>query len=157
MRRESHPLLRGGRRGGKYKHAFSSAEMESLANICEALLPPLQLESLDTMENNPTCKAVQFFWKSSGSQFSVPDEVPHLMYATLACLFQCLTLSIYLFIVFLQFRCPNQNIRHRKIVINYSTALYISLWDNEGVFCKMKLLGFKNTFLLVYLIRKSRF
>ena len=76
MTRECHPLLRGGRRGSKYTHGFSSAEMESLGSICEALLPPLQMESLNSMENNPTSKAMQFFWKASGSQFSVPDEVP---------------------------------------------------------------------------------
>lgn len=67
-----HPLLRGGRRGSKYTHTFSSAQMESLASICETVLPPLQLECL---KSEPKSKAVQFFWKASGSEFSVPDEV----------------------------------------------------------------------------------
>ncbi|XP_061370786.1 long-chain-alcohol oxidase FAO1 [Gastrolobium bilobum] len=80
MKRECHPLLKGGRRGGKkYIHAFSSAQMESLGSICEALLPPLRLECLDTMDNNPTTKAVQFFWKASASEFSVPDQVAEML------------------------------------------------------------------------------
>ncbi|TKY51904.1 Long-chain-alcohol oxidase FAO1 [Spatholobus suberectus] len=79
MRRECHPLLRGGRGGCKYTHPLSSAEMESMASICEALLPPLQLERLDTTKHNNTGKAVQHFWKASGSQFSIPDEIAELL------------------------------------------------------------------------------
>ncbi|XP_019428678.1 PREDICTED: long-chain-alcohol oxidase FAO1-like isoform X1 [Lupinus angustifolius] len=81
MKRESHSLLRGGRREGSYKHAFSSAEMESLSSICDALLPPLQLETLETKENRkPTSKFVKCFWKISGSQFYVPDEIAEMLY-----------------------------------------------------------------------------
>lgn len=73
MRRDCHPLLRGGRRCNKYTpHILSSAEMESLSSICEALLPPLQLDSTKS-------KAVQHFWKASGSQFSIPHEVGHIV------------------------------------------------------------------------------
>ncbi|KAF1878532.1 hypothetical protein Lal_00047201 [Lupinus albus] len=81
MKRESHSLLRGGRREGSYKHAFSSAEMESLSSICDALLPPLQLETLEKKENNkPTSNFVKCFWKLSGSQFYVPDEIAEMLY-----------------------------------------------------------------------------
>ncbi|RDX66450.1 Long-chain-alcohol oxidase FAO1, partial [Mucuna pruriens] len=79
MRRECHPLLRGGRSGCKYTHSFSPAEMESIASICEALLPPLQLEHLDTTKHNARSKAVQHFWKASGSQFPVPDEIAEIL------------------------------------------------------------------------------
>ncbi|XP_027367488.1 long-chain-alcohol oxidase FAO1 [Abrus precatorius] len=80
MKGECHPLLRGGRRGeGKQKHKLSSAEMESLGSICETLLPPLQLEHFHTPKNNPKTKALHFFWKASGSQFSVPDQIAEIL------------------------------------------------------------------------------
>ncbi|KAJ9700744.1 hypothetical protein PVL29_006186 [Vitis rotundifolia] len=75
MRRECHPLLRGGRREGKYTHGFSSAEMQSLASICEVLLPPLPLNSI---EGQPS-KAVQSFYQASGSQHPIPDEGAELL------------------------------------------------------------------------------
>ena len=75
MKRESHPLLRGGRRGeNKYSHGWTATEMQSLASICEALLPPLTLNSLEGKNDQPT-GAVQSFYKASGSQFPFPDEV----------------------------------------------------------------------------------
>ncbi|KAK7391713.1 hypothetical protein VNO78_20132 [Psophocarpus tetragonolobus] len=80
MRRECHPLLRGGRRGCKlYTHHFSSAEMESLRSMCEALFPPLQLERLDTTKHNPQSKAIQHFWTASASQFPVPHEIAEIL------------------------------------------------------------------------------
>lgn len=79
MRRECHAMLRGGRRGCKYTNSLSSAEMASMASICEALLPPLQLESLDTTKYDTTSKAVQQFWKASGSEFPVPHEVAEIL------------------------------------------------------------------------------
>ncbi|KAG5004523.1 hypothetical protein AAZX31_10G172600 [Glycine max] len=73
MKRDCHPLLRGGRRCNKYTpHILSSAEMESLSSICEALLPPLQLDSTKS-------KTVQHFWKASGSQFSIPHEIAEIL------------------------------------------------------------------------------
>ncbi|KAK9288729.1 hypothetical protein L1049_017193 [Liquidambar formosana] len=72
MRRECHPLLRGGRTQSKYSHGFTSTEMDSLAAICETLLPPLPPISLE--KDQPT-KAEQTFYKTSGSQCPIPDEV----------------------------------------------------------------------------------
>ncbi|KAE9466203.1 hypothetical protein C3L33_01888, partial [Rhododendron williamsianum] len=76
MERECHPLLRGGRREHKYGHEFSAAEMESLTSVCEAILPPLPLNSLEvTGKDAQTNKAIQLFHTASGSQNSVPQEV----------------------------------------------------------------------------------
>ncbi|CAL5208213.1 unnamed protein product [Lathyrus oleraceus] len=75
--RDFHPLLRGGRRD-KYSNPFSSAEMESLASICEALLPPLDSELLNKKGVQPTNKAMEFFWNVSGSDFSIPQEVAEM-------------------------------------------------------------------------------
>ncbi|GFY93126.1 fatty alcohol oxidase 3 [Actinidia rufa] len=74
MERSCHPLLRGGRNGNKYSHGFSRAEMESLASVCEAILPPLPLNSLQL-----TQKAAHTNNKASGSQNSVPEEVAELI------------------------------------------------------------------------------
>ncbi|XP_021800094.1 long-chain-alcohol oxidase FAO1 isoform X2 [Prunus avium] len=84
MRMECHPLLRGGRRSGergKYSHGFSSAEMQSLASVCEALLPALPLNDFcfEGKEEQPTNKAVQSFQKASGAQTPIPDEVAELL------------------------------------------------------------------------------
>ena len=67
-----HPLLRGGWRKGSYSHGFSSSQIQALASICETLIPPLHLESI-SKENPP--EALHSFYKASGSQFPVPDEV----------------------------------------------------------------------------------
>ncbi|EXB93709.1 Long-chain-alcohol oxidase FAO1 [Morus notabilis] len=81
MRRECHPLLRerriglgGERKQEKWSHGFSAAEMESLASICEAFIPPLPLNSLEGKEDPPS-KAVQSFYSSSASQNPIPHEV----------------------------------------------------------------------------------
>uniref|UniRef100_A0A2N9FFV4 Uncharacterized protein n=1 Tax=Fagus sylvatica TaxID=28930 RepID=A0A2N9FFV4_FAGSY len=76
---ESHPLLWGERRGGrKYIHGFTAAEMESLASICETLLPPLPLRSFEGKDDQSS-KAMQSFYKASGSQTPIPDEVAELL------------------------------------------------------------------------------
>jgi long-chain-alcohol oxidase len=76
MRRECHPLLRGGRnRESKYNHGLSSAEMESLSSLCETILPSLSpIPKFDGKQNQPT-KAVQAFYRASASQTPMPDEV----------------------------------------------------------------------------------
>ncbi|KAG5588205.1 hypothetical protein H5410_048639 [Solanum commersonii] len=74
MEKKAHPLLRGGRRETKYSHGFSSSEIETLTSICETILPPLPLNSLQ--ENN---KKIQNFHKVSGSQYPIPDEVAEIV------------------------------------------------------------------------------
>ncbi|XP_058761367.1 long-chain-alcohol oxidase FAO1-like [Vicia villosa] len=74
-----HPLLRGGRRREKYRNPLSSAEMESLASICETVLPPLDSEFLNKKGIQPTNKNMKFFWKASGSDFSIPHEVSEML------------------------------------------------------------------------------
>ncbi|XP_028759531.1 long-chain-alcohol oxidase FAO1-like [Neltuma alba] len=74
MKRESHFVLRGRRRdqSSKDTNGLSSAEMESLESICEAVLPPLSPQS-DSDEH------VDIFWQSSASQSSVPHQVAEIL------------------------------------------------------------------------------
>ncbi|GFP83381.1 long-chain-alcohol oxidase fao1 [Phtheirospermum japonicum] len=81
MARESHPLLRGGRRETKYSHGYSASELQTLTSICEVFLPSITFNS---NENYPkqldrSNKAVESFYKASGSQYPVPDEVAELV------------------------------------------------------------------------------
>ncbi|PON34186.1 Long-chain-alcohol oxidase [Trema orientale] len=71
-----HTLLRGGRRETSYSHGFSSAQIQSLAAICEALIPPLPLENLNN--GNPVGKSLHSFYQASGSQYPIPDEVAQM-------------------------------------------------------------------------------
>ncbi|BBH06038.1 Long-chain fatty alcohol dehydrogenase family protein [Prunus dulcis] len=73
-----------GRRESKFSHGFSPAQIQSLAAICEALVPPLSLE--DTINNNnnnkeesPDDQALHSIYRASGSQPPIPDEVAELM------------------------------------------------------------------------------
>ncbi|KAL0383641.1 UNVERIFIED_CONTAM: Long-chain-alcohol oxidase FAO2 [Sesamum calycinum] len=64
---EPHPLLRGGRRNcSSYSHGFSSSQIQSLAAICQTLIPPLPFDDNDA---NLLHQANHSFYKSSG-----PDE-----------------------------------------------------------------------------------
>ncbi|KAI5325461.1 hypothetical protein L3X38_034535 [Prunus dulcis] len=75
-------MIRGfarGRRESKFSHGFSPAQIQSLAAICEALVPPLSLE--DTINNNnnnkeesPDDQALHSIYRASGSQPPIPDE-----------------------------------------------------------------------------------
>ncbi|XP_004296386.1 PREDICTED: long-chain-alcohol oxidase FAO1 isoform X1 [Fragaria vesca subsp. vesca] len=89
MRKECHPLLRGGSKGGGedgkvYRHRLSSGEMEALASVCEALLPPLPFGDPASYyegknEELSGTKAVQSFYQASGAQSGIPDEVADLL------------------------------------------------------------------------------
>ncbi|CAI9762735.1 unnamed protein product [Fraxinus pennsylvanica] len=80
MGRNCHPLLRGGRRETKYSHEFSASDMETLASICEVILPSLPLNTAEISSTNEQSKrAVQSFYSASGSQYPIPDEVAELI------------------------------------------------------------------------------
>lgn len=66
---DGHPLLRGGTRKTAYTHGFSSAQIQSLAAICEALIPPLPLDSTHQ------ASSLDAFYKASGAQPPLPDKV----------------------------------------------------------------------------------
>ncbi|KAJ9154136.1 hypothetical protein P3X46_027503 [Hevea brasiliensis] len=75
MRKQCHPFLRGEKGEGKYRHGFSSAEMETLNGICETVLPPI---CIGEKEGQPS-KPVQAFFTASGSQTPIPDEIAELI------------------------------------------------------------------------------
>lgn len=78
-RHHHHPLLRGRRRtsDSKYTHGFSSSQIQSLAAISEAFIPPIPLPSNPNpnRNRNRNQSAVSFFYSASGSQHPVPQEV----------------------------------------------------------------------------------
>ncbi|GAV61279.1 GMC_oxred_N domain-containing protein/GMC_oxred_C domain-containing protein [Cephalotus follicularis] len=76
-RQNDHPLLRGGRADKSYSHGFSSAQIQSLAAICEALIPPLSVDSI--CKDSPVDHALDIFYKASGSQPPIPDEVAEIL------------------------------------------------------------------------------
>ncbi|KAK6914112.1 Glucose-methanol-choline oxidoreductase, C-terminal [Dillenia turbinata] len=80
MGRECHPLLRGGRRESKYSHGLSQSEMRSLGAICEAFLPPLPTDQLfhQSLESQHN-QSLHQFYKASGAQHPIPDEVAEIM------------------------------------------------------------------------------
>ncbi|XP_031376884.1 long-chain-alcohol oxidase FAO2-like [Punica granatum] len=78
MVRECHPLLRGGRRSSAgYSHGFSPSQIQALASLCETLIPSLELEAGATKPFN--YEAMSSFYKASGSQPPIPDEVAELL------------------------------------------------------------------------------
>ena len=69
------PLLSGEKREGGYNHGFSSAEIQTLASVSEAVFPSLSPNSnFEGKENQPS-KAVQAFLEASASESPIPDEV----------------------------------------------------------------------------------
>ncbi|KAK4427831.1 Long-chain-alcohol oxidase FAO1 [Sesamum alatum] len=81
MARECHPLLRGGRRETKYSHGFSTSELEILTSICEVLLPPIPSTNShgENSTKNDVDQSHEAFYKASGSQYPVPDEVAEIV------------------------------------------------------------------------------
>ncbi|KAM1107252.1 hypothetical protein ACFX2B_003986 [Malus domestica] len=74
-----HPLLRGGWRESKFSHGFSSAQIQSLAAICEALLPPLSPEDIPDEHHPLRSSSSSSSYTASTSQPPIPDEVAELM------------------------------------------------------------------------------
>lgn len=71
MKKQWHTLLRGGEGKREHKHRLFSAEMKTLASICETVLPPISIQENET----PPSKPVQDFFAASGFQATLPDEV----------------------------------------------------------------------------------
>lgn len=71
--RTSHPLLRGGSRVFKFRHDFSSAQIQSLAAICETIIPSLPIDAIN--KEHLDNQAVVSFYKASASQPPIPHEV----------------------------------------------------------------------------------
>lgn len=63
--------------GKKYDHGFSSAEVNTLAAIAEAVFPSLSPSSscFERRENQTISKAVRSFMETSASQSPIPEEV----------------------------------------------------------------------------------
>ncbi|XP_050219904.1 long-chain-alcohol oxidase FAO1 [Mercurialis annua] len=73
MRRDCHVLLSGkSDEIKKYKHGFTSAEMESLRSLCGTVFPSIYDQE---SENS----AVQEFYRASGSQYPLAEEVAELI------------------------------------------------------------------------------
>ncbi|KAD3338376.1 hypothetical protein R6Q59_026975 [Mikania micrantha] len=68
----SHPLLRGRTNQSKYIHGFSTSQIQSLAAICEAFIPPIPSPP------NPN-QSIRSFYAASGSQSPVPQEIAEKM------------------------------------------------------------------------------
>ncbi|KAM7259571.1 hypothetical protein ACFE04_015312 [Oxalis oulophora] len=62
----------------KYNHGFFAQEMDSLTSLCEVILPPIELSSLEGKEDYPN-KDVESFLATSGAQNSLPDEAAELI------------------------------------------------------------------------------
>ncbi|KDP40361.1 hypothetical protein JCGZ_02359 [Jatropha curcas] len=76
MRKDCHPLLKGKTGERKYRHGFSSAEMKALSSICETVLPPI---SIPGKGGHEISKPVQAFFKASGFENPVPDQIAELL------------------------------------------------------------------------------
>lgn len=79
METDCHPLLRGGggRKDGRYNHGFSRDQMQSLAAVCETIIPPLSEDRIG--KDVAATEAVRAFFEASGSRGQIPDEVGMLI------------------------------------------------------------------------------
>ncbi|KAK4750874.1 hypothetical protein SAY87_004356 [Trapa incisa] len=77
MRGECHPLLRGGKKVGRYSHGMSPTQIQSLAAICETIIPSLRVDAM--LKGFCSDQAVCLFYKASGSEPPIPDEVAELL------------------------------------------------------------------------------
>lgn len=70
--RQGHPLLQGGRKNNS--HGLSTNQIQTLAAMCEAFLPPLPPDAV-SKKFTPLNDAARSFLDASGSHPPLPDEV----------------------------------------------------------------------------------
>ncbi|KAG6512154.1 long-chain-alcohol oxidase FAO2-like [Zingiber officinale] len=84
----SKSTLRGGRQKGGYGHDFSAPQVEVLSAMCEAFIPPLEPEKAadhaiaggrGVDEEKIRRKSIDVFFRASGADAPVPDEVAELL------------------------------------------------------------------------------
>lgn len=75
-KKRGHPLLRWSTKQENFSHGFSQSDLQALSAICEAIMPPVPLLSLDLDMKLKVLRndALLSFFKSSGSHVR-PDEV----------------------------------------------------------------------------------
>ncbi|KAF2294918.1 hypothetical protein GH714_027013 [Hevea brasiliensis] len=62
-----------------YSHGLSSSQIRSLAALCETFIPPLPVDDLNKEIPVNKLQAVRSFYKSSGSEPPIPDEVAEFL------------------------------------------------------------------------------
>ncbi|EOA39375.1 hypothetical protein CARUB_v10012453mg [Capsella rubella] len=79
--RRGSPLLRWSTKHGNVSHGFSQSDLQALSAICEAILPPVPLQSLDLDMKLKVLRsdALLSFFKSSPGSHIRPDEVAELL------------------------------------------------------------------------------
>ncbi|KAG2267392.1 hypothetical protein Bca52824_061947 [Brassica carinata] len=79
-KKRGHPLLRWSTKQETFSHGFSQSDLQALSAICEAIMPPVPLLSLDLDMKLKVLRndALLSFFKSSGSHVR-PDEVAEVM------------------------------------------------------------------------------
>ncbi|KAL0724063.1 hypothetical protein Bca4012_038662 [Brassica carinata] len=80
-KKKGHPLLRWSVKQECFSHGFSQSDLQALSAICEAIMPPIPLQSLDLEMKLKVLRsdALLSFFKSSGSHHVTPDEVAEVM------------------------------------------------------------------------------
>lgn len=58
-----------------YSHGLSSGQIQTLAAMCEAFVPPLPADDLSKEIPVDKLQAVRSFYRASGSEPPIPDEV----------------------------------------------------------------------------------
>ncbi|KAJ4914830.1 Long-chain-alcohol oxidase FAO1 [Raphanus sativus] len=79
-KKKGHPLLRWSMKQESFSHGFSQSDLQALSAICEAIMPPVPLQTLDLDMKLKVLRndALLSFFKSSGSHVR-PDEVAEVM------------------------------------------------------------------------------
>lgn len=76
-----HPLLSGERDDDFSNASFSLSEMETLSCMCEVILPPLPLNSLDSNDHDKEMQeSIDSFLVDSGSRYPIPNKVKNIYY-----------------------------------------------------------------------------